>query len=361
VTKSFAGGVIAVDHASLEVEEGEFITLLGPSGCGKSTILRMIAGFESPDSGQIFLGDIDVTELPPYRRNVNMVFQDYALFPHMNVRQNVGYGLKVSGVDKQEIRGRVDDALQLVELQDKADNSPGQLSGGQRQRVSLARALVREPRVLLLDEPLSALDANLREAMQVELRHLHQKLGLTFVMVTHDQTEALAMADRIVVMESGRIAQCGSPLELYDQPESPYVARFIGSSSFIRATIESTSGDQYIANIGGNLLRVSGATRRFNTGEPVDLCVRPEKIRLVELDTTEADQEANTLVGKVSNLVYHGASVRLQVELRDGQFVLVDIPLDSARRHGSLPDVDSHVGLAIRSEDILLFEPARPE
>ena len=177
VTKTFSGGVIAVDNVDLEVQEGEFVTLLGPSGCGKSTILRLIAGFESPDNGSVYLAGEDVTEQPPYRRNVNMVFQDYALFPHMNVRQNVGYGLRVTGVPKDEITKQVESALALVELSDKANNQPAQLSGGQRQRVSLARALVRKPKVLLLDEPLSALDANLREAMQVELKHLHEKIG----------------------------------------------------------------------------------------------------------------------------------------------------------------------------------------
>ena len=233
VTKRYPGGVLAVDDVTLRVREGEFVTLLGPSGCGKTTTLRMIAGFETPDRGRIALAGSDVTDLPPYRRPVNTVFQDYALFPNLTVADNVGYGLDVAGYGRADARRRVAEALELVDLGSKAKDRPHKLSGGQKQRVALARALVREPKVLLLDEPLSALDAKLRESMQVELKHLHDRLGLTFILVTHDQTEALVMSDRIVVMNEGRIEQEGSPSALYDRPSSPYVASFLGSSNLL--------------------------------------------------------------------------------------------------------------------------------
>lgn len=360
VTKEFPGGLVAVDNVSLDVKKGEFITLLGPSGCGKSTILRMVAGFESPNTGHIFLDGTDVTERPPYRRNVNMVFQDYALFPHMNVRQNVGYGLRVSGVDKGDIDLRVNQALDLVELSAKADNTPAQLSGGQRQRVSLARALVREPKVLLLDEPLSALDANLREAMQIELRNLHQRLGITFVMVTHDQTEALAMADRIVVMESGRIAQCGTPLELYDQPATPYVAKFIGSSTFLPGTIEQVNGQGYMVRVGGTSILTGSSAMGLQVGDSLSLCIRPEKIHINESGSVISnDGGVNNLEGRVVNVVYHGSSVRMDVDLGVDQLLMVDVPLHTSSRKDLLPSEEAHVSLAINREDILLFPQDR--
>jgi ABC-type Fe3+/spermidine/putrescine transport system ATPase subunit len=249
--------VVAVDDLSLEVGEGEFVTLLGPSGCGKTTTLRMIAGFETPTKGRIYLAGEDVTELPPYRRQVNTVFQDYALFPHMTIRDNVGYGLRVSGVPKSEIAPRVAEALTTVGLLEKAEARPGNLSGGQKQRVALARALVRNPKVLLLDEPLSALDAKLREAMQVELKHLHQRLGLTFVFVTHDQTEALVMSDRVVVMDRGKIVQSGAPTELYDDPATPYVANFIGTSNMIRGEVAHANGELTAVRFAGGELHAT--------------------------------------------------------------------------------------------------------
>ena len=236
VTKRW-GDVVGVDDVSLTVNTGEFVTLLGPSGCGKSTLLRMIGGFEDPTNGSIWLDGQDVTHLPPNRRDVNVVFQDYALFPHMSVGKNVGYGLKFTDAPRNQVATKAGEALDLVGLSDKYDAKPSQLSGGQRQRVALARALVRRPKVLLLDEPLSALDANLREAMQVELRHLHQKVGLTFIMVTHDQDEALAMADRVLVMRHGRVVQDGTPDDLYDRPASAYVADFVGSTNMFQSAV----------------------------------------------------------------------------------------------------------------------------
>ncbi|HEX8855798.1 MAG TPA: ATP-binding cassette domain-containing protein, partial [Thermoleophilaceae bacterium] len=222
--KTFAGGVTAVDDVSLEIREGEFFTMLGPSGSGKTTCLRLIAGFEQPDSGGIELAGQDVTKVPPEERNVNTVFQDYALFPHMSVGENVEYGLRVKGVGKAERRERAREALEMVRLEDYGKRRPGQLSGGQRQRVALARALVNRPRVLLLDEPLGALDLKLRQQLQVELKRIQSDVGITFVYVTHDQDEALTMSDRIAVMDDGRVLQVGAPNEVYDEPDSSFVA-----------------------------------------------------------------------------------------------------------------------------------------
>jgi putative spermidine/putrescine transport system ATP-binding protein/spermidine/putrescine transport system ATP-binding protein len=355
ITKVFPGGLMAVDGVDLEVREGEFVTLLGPSGCGKSTILRMIAGFESPDGGFIYLAGKDVTQLPPYRRDVNMVFQDYALFPHMNVRQNVGYGLRVTGVPKQEIVPRVDSALSLVELSDKADNQPGQLSGGQRQRVALARALVREPKVLLLDEPLSALDANLREAMQVELKHLHEKLGITFIMVTHDQTEALVMADRIVVMQEGKVSQSGSPADLYDRPQNPYVANFIGTSNFLPGQVEAINADIAVVRCGEHRLQVFCTSVEFRPGHAVSVCVRPEKVALQD-PGSEPSEGQNKLTGKVAEILYHGANARVRIDAGFDSPLLADIQLQSARYHDSLPVIGEAVDLLIGTHDVHLFD-----
>ena len=339
VTKRF-GEVAAVSDVTLSVGQGEFLTLLGPSGCGKSTLLRMIGGFEEPTEGRIWLDGEDVTDLPPNRRAVNMLFQDYALFPHMSVGRNVGYGLRVSGVPAREIEAKVRDVLDLVGLADKAAATPHQLSGGQRQRVALARAIVRRPKVLLLDEPLSALDANLREAMQVELRHLHQKVGLTFIMVTHDQTEALTISDRVIVMRAGRIVQDGAPQGLYDRPETPYVAGFIGATNLFAARFE----DGRVA-CHGQTLAVDPANVR--TGA-VTFGFRPEKARLLQPGET-AD---NVLRGAVSEVLYHGGSARIVVDLGPGK-VLVDLQIADAG--ASLPAPGETVAVEIAPHKVMSF------
>ena len=249
VTKTFRGGVVAVDDISLDIPEGEFLTMLGPSGCGKTTTLRMIGGFDYPDAGSILLDGRDVTDDPPFRRPVNMMFQDFALFPHMSVFDNVSYGLKIAGAPKREIDDKVTRMLDLIEMPQMAKRLPAQLSIGQRQRVAMARALIREPRILLLDEPMSALDAKLKEAMQIELRHIHDRIGITFIMVTHDQNEAMIMSDRIMVMHAGRIEQVGTPTELYDHPASAYVAEFLGTSNMLQAAV-TRDGDGVIARAG---------------------------------------------------------------------------------------------------------------
>ena len=268
VTKTFRGGVRAVDDVTLAVEEGEFLTILGPSGCGKTTTLRMVGGFEYPDAGRIVLDGRDVTDLPPYRRPVNMMFQDFALFPHLTVAQNIGYGLSIAGMKKREAAREVDDALRTIELLDKADRRPAELSIGQKQRVALARALIRRPKILLLDEPMSALDAKLRESMQVELKRLHDQIGLTFMMVTHDQTEALVMSDRIVVMDAGRIVQAGAPTDLYDRPETPYVANFLGTSNMVAGVVSGVSDGAAQVRCGEADIRVTLQGRRACGGRP---------------------------------------------------------------------------------------------
>ena len=288
------GDVVAVDGVDLEVVAGEFFTLLGPSGSGKTTTLRLIAGFERPDEGRVELGGADVTRLPPYARDVNTVFQDYALFPHMNVADNVGYGLRVKGVRKRVRERRVEEVLRMVRLPGFGERKPIQLSGGQRQRVALARAIVNSPGVLLLDEPLGALDLKLRQQMQVELKTIQQDLGITFIYVTHDQEEALAMSDRIAVFNDGRVEQVGSAAEVYERPATEFVAGFVGIS---------------------NVLERGG--RRFT--------VRPEKIHMFE-DTGQAPRHtprAEVESGRVRDVVYVGMVTRYHVELDDGGELVV--------------------------------------
>ncbi|HKY95495.1 MAG TPA: ABC transporter ATP-binding protein [Kiloniellales bacterium] len=351
--KTFAGGVVAVQDVTLAVREGEFITLLGPSGCGKTTILRLIAGFERPDRGRIALAGTDVTDLPPYRRQVNMVFQDYALFPHMTVAQNVGYGLRVSGVPREEIGLSVEAALASVSLSDKAQRRPHELSGGQRQRVALARALVRKPKVLLLDEPLSALDANLRAAMQVELKHLHERLGLTFIMVTHDQTEALVMSDRVVVMRAGRIEQDGRPAELYDRPRTLYVAQFLGTSNLLRGRVASTAGGRATIDCGGQRLSATVDGVALAVGEAVTLCIRPEKTVLAANGAASA--EHNRLEGRLRETLFHGSTARLMVDVGQPDAFAVDVQLQDTTSAVVLPKSGDVVTLAVHPRNVAIF------
>ena len=298
VVKRF-GDVVAVDGVSLDVRPGEFFSLLGPSGSGKTTCLRMIAGFERPTSGRILLDGRDVSDLPPFERDVNTVFQDYALFPHMTVAQNVGYGLMVRKLPAGERAGRVADALEMVRLAHLGDRKPGQLSGGQRQRVALARSLVMRPKVLLLDEPLGALDLKLRQAMQIELKEIQQEVSLTFLYVTHDQEEALTMSDRLAVFNQGAIEQVGSPAEVYERPATAFVAGFIGVSNVLD---------------GAAAARITGSERAFT--------VRPEKIAFVATEA-EVDGSQCTATGHVREVVYLGAITRYIVELDQGGELVV--------------------------------------
>jgi putative spermidine/putrescine transport system ATP-binding protein len=291
--------VVAVDGVTLDVLQGEFFSMLGPSGSGKTTCLRMIAGFEIPTDGRVLLLGRDVTHLAPYERDVNTVFQDYALFPHMTVGQNVEYGLRVKGVARGERGQRVAEALRMVQLEGFERRKPGQLSGGQRQRVALARALINQPAVLLLDEPLGALDLKLRQQMQIELKAIQQRVGLTFIYVTHDQEEALTMSDRLAVMNGGRIEQVGSPAEVYEQPATSFVAGFVGVSNTL-----------------------SGEAARAVTGSPVTITVRPEKIRMLGVGEEPGSQECS-LTGHVRDVVYLGAYTRYTVDLDLGGELVV--------------------------------------
>ncbi|PZU24556.1 MAG: Fe3+/spermidine/putrescine ABC transporter ATP-binding protein [Shinella sp.] len=350
ISKQYGPDILGVDDISLNVEDGEFVTLLGPSGCGKSTLLRMIGGFEEPTGGRIRLAGEDVTFSPPYRRAVNMVFQDYALFPHMTVGDNVAYGLKLMGCSPREIDTRVFDALHLVGLYDKLKLYPHQLSGGQRQRIALARAIVRRPKVLLLDEPLSALDAKLREQMQTELKQLQEKVGITFIMVTHDQTEALVMSDRIVVMEKGRIAQEGTPQQLYDHPASRYVANFIGTTTFLPGVTESISDGTTRIAIGGGALDAV-ADIALPVGEAVTIGLRPEKVRLLE----EGEAVANTLSGKICEVIYYGLGLRLGIELAGGARLYADKLLPDTLSRSHVPPLGQPVRLAVQPHNVFVF------
>ncbi len=314
VTRRF-GNVVAVDSVSLSVPGGEFLTLLGPSGCGKTTLLRMIAGFELPDSGRVFLGGREVTDLPPHQRDVTTVFQQYALFPHLNVFANVAFGLERRRTARDEVKRRVAAALEMVRLGGLGDRQPKELSGGQQQRVALARALVVEPRVLLLDEPLAALDLKLRKQMQIELKSLQRRLGISFVYVTHDQEEALTMSDRIVVMNAGRIEQIGRAEEIYERPQTEFVAGFIGVSNIIEGTVEEVTGDLSIVNVGK--ARVGTYAESVSPGERVRMLIRPEKIRIAP------DVEPGLPAGKIESAVYLGESTQWQVTIDNGQTLTV--------------------------------------
>ena len=290
IKKSFTEGEAVLDNISLEISKGEFITLLGSSGCGKTTTLRIIAGLEQPDAGSVWLDGREVTGLEPNQRDVNTVFQNYALFPHMNVAENIGYGLKLKKVPKSEIRKKVSQMLELVQLEGYEKRKPSELSGGQKQRVAIARALVNNPKVLLLDEPLGALDLQLRRAMQIELKHLQKKLGITFIYITHDQEEAINMSDRIAVMRDGRIEQIGTPDEIYNHPKTSYVATFVGNANILHGVAESIQGENAIVKIGNDRVIVKLETSQQDTrvkqylaaGEKVTLAVRSENILLQE-------------------------------------------------------------------------------
>ncbi|MGZ5336230.1 MAG: ABC transporter ATP-binding protein [Solirubrobacterales bacterium] len=308
VTKRF-GEVAAVDDISLDIHKGEFFSLLGPSGCGKTTTLRMIAGFEQPTEGRIMLEGEPVEDVPPYRRNVNTVFQSYALFEHLNVKDNVAFGLKRKKVPGDEIDRRVADALELVDMGERAEARANELSGGQQQRVALARALVNRPAVLLLDEPLGALDLKLRRQMQVELKEIQREVGITFVYVTHDQEEALAMSDRVAVMHEGKIMQCGAPEEVYEHPGESFVAGFIGISNLMEGVAQ---GDGKVKIAGGQVVPVP-LPEDCDAGTTVQIAVRPEKIALDELE-----QGMVSLEGVIEQRVYQGVNTQVTVSLGNG-------------------------------------------
>src|SRR5215475_13452390 len=323
LTKHF-GQLAAVDSIDLEIPSGGFFSLLGPSGCGKTTTLRLIAGFEQPSSGRVLLDGRDMANTPPSKRPVNTVFQSYALFPHLRVFDNVAFGLRRAHVPRDEVRRRVGEALELVQLSDLAARKPGQLSGGQQQRVALARALVLRPAVLLLDEPLGALDAKLRRQLQVELKQLQHQVGITFVYVTHDQEEALTMSDRIAVINQGRIEQAASPQDLYEEPGNAFVADFLGVSNLMDATITGPSGP-------GAQVRLSDAfsveVHRGDVGfrGPAKVVIRPERIG-VEPGSSPGGPGANRIPGLLTDVVYQGSSLQLAIQLASGHAVTALVP-----------------------------------
>lgn len=334
------GDVTAVDGVDLDLAEGEFFSMLGPSGSGKTTVLRMIAGFETPTAGQVLLGGVDVTERPPYARDVNTVFQDYALFPHMSVLQNVEYGLRVKGVDRRTRKPRALEALETVRLQGFADRRPHQLSGGQRQRVALARALVNRPKVLLLDEPLGALDLKLRREMQIELKALQRDVGITFVFVTHDQEEALTMSDRIAVFNGGRIEQLAGPAELYEHPATAFVAGFVGTSNLLEGAVAQA---------------VLGTAGLFT--------VRPEKITMLPVSAAAtAEQMGNcTTTGVVREVVYLGSATQSVVDLDAGGSLLVLEQNTQGSAEDSLGRRGDAVRLSWRREHTVAISGGGPE
>ena len=351
IKKSFTEGEAVLDNISLEISKGEFITLLGSSGCGKTTTLRIIAGLEQPDAGSVWLDGREVTGLEPNQRDVNTVFQNYALFPHMNVAENIGYGLKLKKVPKSEIKKKVSQMLELVQLEGYEKRKPSELSGGQKQRVAIARALVNNPKVLLLDEPLGALDLQLRRAMQIELKHLQKKLGITFIYITHDQEEAINMSDRIAVMKDGRIEQIGTPDEIYNHPKTSYVATFVGNANILHGVAESIQGENAIVKIENDRVIVkletsqqdtgdTGAKQYLAAGEKVTLAVRSENILLQEtavigdtgtdhrdaVDISVADgsldahnkNSVSGLQATVTEKNFAGGQLRVTLKLSDG-------------------------------------------
>ena len=327
LTKRFGSDVLAVDHIDLEVLDGEFFSLLGPSGCGKTTTLRMIGGFEEPTSGRIELEGRDVTWLPPYRRNVNTVFQSYALFPHLTIFENVAFGLRRRRVADTEIRRRVGEMLELVELPGYERRRPNQLSGGQAQRVALARALINRPAVLLLDEPLGALDLKLRKQMQLELKRIQGEVGITFIYVTHDQEEAMTMSDRIAVMDRGRYEQLGAPEDLYERPRTRFVAGFLGVSNLLRGRVEGgaaggtgADGRRTVRLASDALVQVPADG--FGPGLDVEVGVRPEKIRLLPAHG-DPSPGANTMRGRIRDTSYVGVSTQYRIDLPSGDTVSV--------------------------------------
>jgi spermidine/putrescine transport system ATP-binding protein len=319
VTKRF-GNMVAVDDVTIEVHQGEFFSLLGPSGCGKTTSLRMIAGFEEPDAGRVELTGHDIGGTPPFKRNVNTVFQSYALFPHLTVADNVAFGLRRKKVPKRAVRDRVTQYLDLVQLRGYDDRRPAQLSGGQQQRVALARALVNEPAVLLLDEPLGALDLKLRKQMQLELMRIQREVGVTFVYVTHDQEEALVMSDRLAVMSQGKVEQIGCPEDIYERPTSRFVAGFIGTSNIIEAAVTGRAGELLeVESAPGNRLLVPPPPgRAISVGATLAFTVRPEKLTIVA-ETEPVAENLCTVAGTVVDVVYQGVSTQLVVRSDDGQ------------------------------------------
>ena len=354
VSKRF-GNAEAVRDVSLAIGEGEFFSLLGPSGCGKTTTLRMIAGFEVPDSGRILLQGRDVTTVFSNRRPVNMVFQQYALFPHMSIYDNVVFGLKVKRVPRRQHRGRVLEILRVVELEGLEGRKPRQLSGGQQQRVALARALVNQPAALLLDEPLGALDVKLRKQMQLELKRIQSELGTTFVYVTHDQEEALAMSDRIAVMNRGRVEQIGGPREIYEHPETPFVADFIGSLNAIDMTVDEVVGSYAVMRVGDDQRVIVPVEQGTRTGDSLRIAVRPERVHIGPVER-QAAASGSRLEGTVAEVVYLGMYTQFHVATDAGRVISNRL----ADELSASPEPGSRVALSWEPEHTAVLDGSTP-
>jgi putative spermidine/putrescine transport system ATP-binding protein len=353
VTKRF-GKTTAVNAISLQVRRGELLTLLGPSGCGKTTLLNLIAGFLQPDDGAVVVNGQDITDLPAYQRGIGIMFQSYALFPHMNVAANVGYGLRMRRLAKSEISRRVEETLALVKLDGLEERKPRQLSGGQQQRVALARAIVIRPNVLLLDEPFSALDRNLRASMQVEIKEIQRKLGVTTIFVTHDQSEALSLSDRIAVIAEGTIRQLGTPEEIYRRPSDRFVASFVGDINVFQGRIESINQDAVTVAVGPVRIAVPEQSLRARAiGEPVELFVRPEALRVIEPD------KATALTGVVTTRIFQGGHIDLHVAVAEAQSGRLLIRVAG---HADLPlwPVGAQVGVVLPADGTAVFATAGP-
>ena len=358
VVKRF-GGFTAVDRLSLEIRAGEFFALLGPSGCGKTTLLRMLAGFEMPDARRILLNGRDIAGVPPYQRPVNMMFQNYALFPHLNVRDNIAFGLKRANLPRAEIASRVAEMVALVKLEGLEKRKPDQLSGGQRQRVALARALARRPQLLLLDEPLAALDKKLRENTQAELMRLQRQLGMTFIIVTHDQEEAMMMADRIGVMESGRLEQVATPRRLYEAPKSRWVAEFVGGVNILEGEVESRDGGRVTITARDAGRVTAAAPAQALTSDHACIAIRPEKIRLSRrAPASDADHNAaiNRLEGIVTGVSYLGGQTVYQVGLDGGAELRVAVA-NATRLDVDAYHVTQRVVAWFAADDCVVLDP----
>lgn len=343
----------AVDRVTLQIKNGEFFSMLGSSGCGKTTSLRMIAGFEWPTEGEVYIEGKPMGHTPPFQRKVNTVFQSYALFQHMTVYQNVAFGLEMEGASKDEIEKRVTRALEMVQLTGMERRKPKQLSGGQQQRVAVARALVKVPDVLLLDEPLGALDLKLRKEMQLELKALQQQLGITFVYVTHDQEEAMTMSDRIAVMSKGRVQQLGTPVEIYERPANQFVADFIGESNFFEGRIRSLSGNEAVVHVPELNSELTGlpVSQGLVNGEDVTVSIRPEKVRI-----SDRGMDQNTFTGKVVNTVYIGTDTHVFADVNGKRIKIFEQNRISRLDPGSFYTVGQEVTLVMLPENVLVLK-----